>query len=189
MAPGIAAPANTLRGVKRRPALLAALLAGLLTAAGLLSACSSPPSAPYSSASVLQSNGSSKTVQLTLVGAENGSLAGFNFDGYGYGQMTVRVPVGWTVDVTCSNNSTALSHSCAIVEPEPLAPSGAALAFPGAVSANAASGLVYGQTSAFSFVASKVGRYRIACLVLGHETDGMWDWFIVTSAGSPSVSF
>ena len=127
-------------------------------------------------------------MQLDLVGAENGNLAGFNFDGYGDGQMTVRVPVGWTVDVSCSNDSTALNHSCAIVQPEPLAPQGAPPAFFGAVSANAASGLAYGQTSNFSFVASKVGRYRIACMVPAHEVDGMWDWFIVTAGGSPSVS-
>ncbi len=166
------------------PAAAGLAVVGLAALAG----CTSPPPAPYTGATILQSNAPSKTVQLDLVGAENDNLAGFNFDGYGDGQMTVRVPVGWTVDVSCSNASTALSHSCAVVEQQPLAPSGAPIAFPGAVSASAASGLAYGRTSSFSFVASKVGRYRIACLVGGHEVDGMWDWFIVTPGGSPSVS-
>jgi uncharacterized cupredoxin-like copper-binding protein len=48
-------------------------------------------------------------------------------------------------------------------------------------------GLGLGESSSFQFVASKVGTYRIACLVIGHESDGMWDWFDVTPGGLPSV--
>src|SRR5215467_12481883 len=38
----------------------------------------------------------------------------FNYDGYGNGQLVVKVPVGWTVTVQCANHST-VNQSCAVV--------------------------------------------------------------------------
>ncbi len=79
---------------------------------------------------------------------------------------------------TCTNDSTALTHSCAIVDSSSgvaLPLDGGTVAFAGASVPNATDGLAYGLTDRFSFVASKVGLYRIDCLVIGHEADGMWD--------------
>ena len=45
-----------------------------------------------------------------------------------------------------------------------------------------------GSTATFSFVASRVGSYRFACLVPGHEEARMWDVLVVTSGGRPSIS-
>jgi hypothetical protein len=153
-----------------------------------LSGCGSSSSgAPLSPSAILKSDAATKVVHLELAANETTSFSGFNFDGYGGGAMRVSVPVGWTVDVTCVNDSTTLAHSCAIVDGGPLTPIGGTIAFPGASIPNPVNGLGLGASASFQFVASKVGTYRIDCLVIGHEADGMWDWFDVTPTGLPSV--
>lgn len=161
-------------------------LAALVAGGALCAACSSSPQA-LTAAEVLSSTPATRTVQLRLNAAQTPRDSGFNFDGYGHGQMTVQVPVGWTVEVTCTNRSATFTHSCAVVQNSPPGLHGAPVAFAGAVSANPRTGLGDGQSSVFRFVASRVGRYRISCLVTGHELDGMWDWFVVTAGGSPTV--
>jgi len=157
-------------------------------AAIVLSACgSSSPTAPLSHAAILQADVATKVVHLELAANETASFSGFNFDGYGGGAMQVSVPLGWTVDVMCKNDSTTMAHSCAVVDDAPLTPFGGTIAFPGASTPNPANGLGLGESSSFQFVATKVGTYRIVCLVIGHESDGMWDWFDVTPGGLPSV--
>jgi hypothetical protein len=99
----------------------------------------------------------------------------------------VVIPLGWRVEVTCKNASATLSHSCGIVADLPLSPFGAPVAFPGASSPNPKDGALPGVTNRFSFLAAKAGTYRIACLVSGHEIDGMWDWLDVTRGGSPAL--
>jgi Sulfocyanin (SoxE) domain len=89
--------------------------------------------------------------------------------------------------VTCKNASTILSRSCAVVEDLPLSPYGAPLAFLGSSTPEPTGGVAPGSSTSFSFVAAKVGTYRIACLVSGHEIDGMWDWLSVTRAGLPTL--
>jgi hypothetical protein len=161
-----------------------------IAAVGLLLASCSPALAttPLKAGAVLTSvNPTGKTVRLILIATYTNNYGGFNFDGYGAGEMTLRIPIGWTVDVTCKNDSTALTQSCAVVDLS-ISPTGGPIAFAGANTPNPANGLAYGASATFSFVASKIGRYRVACLVSGHEADGMWDWLIVTPGGRPSVS-
>lgn len=164
-------------------------VAGVLAAGAAVSACSSSASSPLSAAQILRYSSDTRVVHLTLDAALTSANSGFNFDGYGSGAMTIEVPVGWKVDVSCTNESTTFTHSCAVVTNASPSTSGAPFAFPGSVSANPVHGLAYGVTSDFSFVASRVGTYRIACLVTAHELDGMWDWFKVTSGGTPHVLF
>jgi hypothetical protein len=80
-----------------------------------------------------------------------------------------------------------MAHSCAIVDDAPLTPFGGTIAFPGASTPDPVNGLGLGISASFHFVATRVGTYRIVCLVIGHESDGMWDWFDVTPGGAPSV--
>lgn len=164
---------------------MAAIAGGVLAGALSLSSCGQ--GAVSSSGPILRSSPATHTVKLRLVAAQTGANSGFNFDGYGSGAMTVLVPRGWTVIVTCSNASSTFTHSCAIVRNTPPGLGGAPLAFPGAESASPRSGLQDGQSSQFRFVAGRVGRYRIACLVPAHEVDGMWDVFVVTAGGRPAV--
>jgi Sulfocyanin (SoxE) domain len=120
-----------------------------------------------------------RTAVVTLVAGYNGENNGFNFDGYGRGELMITVPRGWRVRVTCTNRG-ALTHSCAVVPgPMTVTPS-----FRGAATPI----LPPGSTTKFSFVASRVGSYRFACLVPGHEEARMWDVLEVTRGGKPTIT-
>ena len=120
-----------------------------------------------------------RTAIVTLIAGYNGENNGFNFDGYGRGELMVSVPLGWRVRVTCTNRG-ALTHSCAVVPgPMTITPS-----FRGAATPI----LPPGSTTKFSFVASRVGSYRLACLVPGHEEARMWDVLEVTRGGKPAIT-
>jgi len=124
-----------------------------------------------------------KIAAVTLVAGYDGENNGFNFDGYGRGELLVSVPRGWRVRVTCSNRA-GVRHSCAVVSgPMMVTP-----AFRGATVPNAVDGLPRGKTATFTFVASRAGSYRFACLVPGHEDARMWDVLEVTRGGKPSIS-
>lgn len=159
----------------------------LLLGAGalLLTSCASTAdSVQGRSASPLLAYSSAKrTVDLELLAAAPSGSSQFNFDGASNGQMTITVPLGWKVNVTCSNDSTTLTHSCAIVEPN-----GSTPVFPGAAVAQPRRGVKPGSATVFSFVASKAGDYQIVCLVPGHRDAGMWDRFVVRSGGRPSIT-
>jgi len=124
-----------------------------------------------------------RTALVTLVAGYNAQNNGFNFDGYGRGELLVSVPRGWRLRVTCTNRG-AMNHSCAVVrDPMTITP-----AFRGATVPDPTVGLRRGATATFSFVASRVGSYRFACLVPGHEEARMWDVLEVTRGGRPTIS-
>lgn len=158
----------------------------------LLGACGSASTQPLKPGAILSVDELSHTVRLYLAGGATSAADGFNFDGYANGKLVVSVPVGWTVIVECKNDSTVITHSCAVVPDTPISPTVGQrsndLAFAGATTPDPVEGLPCGKSAGFSFVASKVGRYRIACLVIGHEADGMWDWLTITAGGAPKVT-
>ena len=120
-----------------------------------------------------------RTALVALYAGYNGENNGFNFDGYGRGELLVSIPRGWRVRVRCTNRG-RLDHTCAVVPgPMTITPS-----FRGAATPI----LPPGSTATFSFVASRVGSYRFACLVPGHEEARMWDVLVVTRGGRPSIS-
>ncbi len=171
-------------GTAAHRGLVALALVGL----GLgLAACGGSPSAERAS-EILSFSKATHHVRLSLVAGATGADAGFNFNGYGDGAMTITVPLGWTVDVSCRNASPTFTHSCAIVEGGTPGVYGAPLAFPGASIPNARAGLADGDVASFHFVAARPGHFRVACLVTGHELDGMWDHFdVVADAPQPAV--
>ncbi len=122
-----------------------------------------------------------RTATLRLVAGYQGVNRGLSYDGYSNGQLAVSVPVGWTVDVDFSNAAT-INHSAVVVTPTGTSP-----VFPGAGNPDPTVGLAPGGRLTFSFVASAVGSYRIACLVPGHEGLGMWASFQVTAGGVPTI--
>jgi Sulfocyanin (SoxE) domain len=124
-----------------------------------------------------------RVAAVTLVAGYDRGNNGFNFDGYGRGELLVTVPRGWRVRVTCTNRA-AIPHSCAVVK----GPMTATPAFRGASIPNAVDGLARGRTATFTFLASRTGSYRFACLVPGHEEARMWDVLEVTAGGKPSIS-
>jgi hypothetical protein len=162
---------------------------GSLGVLSLLAACAggsgaAADSSPSPAASFLQSDPSTKSVTLTLISSYDSDNAGFNFDGYDSGKMVVSVPDGWKVTVNCGNKGTSF-HSCAIVNKG----GDQTPAIQGASTPNPTGGFPPGATQTFTFTASSPATYRISCLVPGHDDSGMWDTFIVTSSGEPSISF
>ncbi len=123
-----------------------------------------------------------KTVSFTLVSSYNGANSGLNFDGYSGGSAEIDVPQGWAVTVTCVNKG-PLNHSCAVVADE----TASHPFFTGATTPNPGAGLAPGQQASFTFTPDRTGTMRIACLVPGHEPEGMWIVFKVVAAGSPAA--
>jgi hypothetical protein len=109
----------------------------------------------------------------------NDAYNGFNFNGYGKGQVLVTVPRGWMVTVRCQNSRSDLRHSCAVVR----GAGTSSPAFPGA----ATTSLAARASSSFTFTADALGTYRLACLVPHHEQAGEWDVLEVAAARRPSV--
>ena len=124
-----------------------------------------------------------RAVELTLIAGDGHSNNGFNFDGYGRGELLVSVPRGWRVTVHYKNAGSFRS-SCAVVT----GPSAARPAFAGASTPNPVVGYRNGETSTFSFAATRVGTYRLASLVPGQEPARMWDVLEVTRGGRPSIA-
>jgi FtsP/CotA-like multicopper oxidase with cupredoxin domain len=122
-----------------------------------------------------------KIVHVTLIAGYDGSNNGFNFDGYSR-ELMWTVPVGWRVQVTCTNRG-SLRHSCAVVK----GPASATPAFKGAATPNPVLGLERGRTARFTFRASRTGVYRFACLVPGHEAARMYDVLAVVAGGKPTI--
>ena len=120
----------------------------------------------------------SRVVSVSLIAGYDSANNGFNFDGYGRGELLVTVPLGWRVRVTCTNRA-AVRHSCAVVSgPLTVRP-----AFP----TRPVAGLRHDETATFSFTAARRGTFRFACLVPGHESARMWDVLVVTRGGKPSI--
>jgi sulfocyanin SoxE-like protein len=128
-------------------------------------------------------NAKTRVARLTLLAGLGRENNGFNFDGYGRGRLLVTVPLGWRVVVDCENRGNR-RHSCAVVKGSlATRPS-----FRGASSPTPISGLPAGTKATFSFVASRLGSFRIACLVPGHEQARMWDVLEVVRARRPTIS-
>jgi len=124
-----------------------------------------------------------RVARLTLLAGLGGENNGFNFDGYGRGELLVTIPFGWRVVADCENRGGA-RHSCAVVKGS----LSTRPAFPGAASPTPVAGLSPGSKATFSFTAARTGSFRIACLVPGHEQARQWDVLDVVRGGKPSIS-
>ncbi len=63
----------------------------------------------------LSSNAGRRTAIIAVIPAYNLAYNGFNFNGYGKGQIDIVVPVGWRVTIRCLNTGLGGRHSCAVV--------------------------------------------------------------------------
>ena len=110
---------------------------------GLASLAAGTGASPPPPARFLHVDARHKLVKVTLIAGYDGSNNGFNFDGYGRGELFVSVPRGWRVRVRCVNRA-AMRHSCAVVKgPMTIKP-----AFRGATVPQPVVGLTRGQISA-----------------------------------------
>ncbi len=124
------------------------------------------------------------TVAVTLVAGQTQAASGFNFNGYAAGDLTLTVPLGWTVRIVFENAG-PLPHSVAVLPYSRRQPAEARRpAFRGAATPDLVSGLPRGAQATFSFLASRPGTYELACGVSGHAAAGMWDYLIVSPTAS-----
>jgi uncharacterized cupredoxin-like copper-binding protein len=137
-------------------------------------AVASPPATSAVSAGRLTVNAARRTARITLIaGSAKGSQPELNFNGTANGELELRVPKGWTVELLVENIGTA-THSVRAVDDRELAVQIGPAAFRGAQSQHAEKGAAPGSTHTVTFVADRVGRFRIACAVLAHGFSGMW---------------
>ncbi|MCL6517599.1 sulfocyanin-like copper-binding protein [Alicyclobacillus sp.] len=131
-----------------------------------------------------------KSIDLTIT-AQAGDNP-MNFNGFGKGDLKIKVPVGWKVNITFVNQQGQVPHSVGFVQwADRESPSGQFTpAFQGSVGDE--NQFKMGVTSAgekFSFVADKAGQYAMVCGVPGHAAAGMWDEFDVdASADAPVIT-
>jgi hypothetical protein len=168
--------------VRHFPLVAGAGRTAALVAAGLtLVGCGGSTRAPLSLSRWLQWNAAAKRATLTLIPGYDSAYAGFNFNGYGKGQVLVTAPLGWQLDVRCENTVSDKPHSCAIVH-------GPGAQAPVAATAQPQSGVPAGRTASFSFRATAPATYRLASLVPNEELAGMWDVLSITRSHRPSVT-
>ena len=125
----------------------------------------------------------SRSAVLTLIGGYPATDIQFNYNGYRNGELVVTIPVGWTLDVQCENRGT-VANSCAIVT----SASATAPARPGWSSPEPRTGIPPGASASFEAIPDAPGHYRIASLVPGQESAGMWARLEIVASGMPSIS-
>lgn len=139
-------------------------------------------------------DGAAKLVRLDIVAGFNANNGALNYNGYFTGDMTVTVPVGWTVEVNFRNNDAMLPHSLVVTKPfahdhfPPVAGIND-VAIPRAYTDNPDQGIPAPRTDQLRFAAQEPGEYYFLCGAPGHAQGGMWTRFkIDATATAPYVT-
>jgi sulfocyanin len=120
-----------------------------------------------------------KIVTADLVAGWNPENGALNFNGYYEGDMTLAVPVGWTVKVTFMNHDGMLPHSMLVSKQYakddiPMEAGNDQVAISKAYTDNPIGGLAPNDKDSFSFKTSNAGNYWLLCGVPGHGQQGMY---------------
>ncbi len=161
----------------------------LLACAAAPAAGQTAPAAVKIDSSWLHSNGATKTAEFSAIAALTPLNAGMNFDGAKDGNLTLTVPLGWTVVLHFTNDDQVLPHSLEVVTdsgPVPVGP--VTPAFAHAATPSLEQGLGAEGKADVTFAAARAGAYRIFCAVPGHGAAGMWIRLVVSpDAKAPSL--
>ncbi len=133
-----------------------------------------------------------EAVHMTITAGATDAKAYWNFNGATDGNMTITVPVGYTVMIDFKNDDPAMAHSLGIssmvggfgASPDPTP------AFAGAMTENPTSmvdATMPGEEESISFVADAAGEYTMVCYIPGHAATGMWVRFNVSAEGEAGV--
>ena len=145
-------------------------------------------------ASWLTADAQAKRVHIDIVAGWNANNGALNFNGYFTGDMTIVVPVGWTVELDFKNNDAMLPHSLLLTKPYPPGhvPEIAGVnevAIPRAYTNNPDQGIPAPKGDKVSFKAQAPGDYWFFCGAPGHGKGGMWTKFKTDpAANAPSVT-
>jgi sulfocyanin len=158
-----------------RDSVAAALCAFLVLAAAAASARADETFTP----SWMHPDAAAKSVRIELVAGWNANNGALNYNGYYKGDMTIVVPLGWTVDVDFRNHDGMLPHS--LVATRPFAPDKipmqagvGQLAIGKAYSVDPESGIMADHHDEVRFAARDAGQFWLICGVTGHALQGMW---------------
>jgi sulfocyanin len=124
-----------------------------------------------------------KAVTFEVVAGLTSVNGSWNFNGHAKGDLTITVPVGWTVTMNFSSHDANVPHSLYLTDQAPPYPNVMPdqPAIPRAYSINLMQGIGPGKSDTLRFLVPKAGRYYMACGVPGHAASGMWDRFEVSS--------
>lgn len=118
------------------------------------------------------------TFQLTA-GDELADRVSFN--GATRGARVLTIPLGWETRIVFVNRDPELPHSAAVIVATDLLPEElAAPAFPQARTVKVNEGLLEGDSDEIAFTASRIGRFFLACGVIGHAQRGQWLSLVVS---------
>ncbi len=145
---------------------------------GLLSIASGRAETP-SVPSWMKIDAAGKRVSLNIITGFNANNGALNFNGYFAGDMTVVVPVGWTVDIDFKNQDAMLPHSLVVTKAfdKDHIPDLAGVnevAIPRAYTNNPEEGIPSPKTDMVRFVAKQAGDYLFFCGAPGHGLGGMY---------------
>ena len=137
----------------------------------------------------MKADAAAKKVKLDIIAGFNANNGALNFNGYFTGDMTVVVPVGWTVEIAFKNNDAMLPHSLLVTKPYPPdhVPEIAGtdqVAIPRAYTDNPDQGIPSPKTDRVTFTAKTAGDYDFFCGAPGHGQGGMWTRFTVDAAAT-----
>jgi sulfocyanin len=137
----------------------------------------------------MKSNAEAKLVTLEIVAGFNANNSALNFNGYFAGDMSVIVPIGWTVEIKFRNNDAMLPHSLVVTRafPRGYLPGKAGIdevAIPHAYTDNPEEGIPSPKTDTVRFVVRQAGEYYFFCGAPGHGQGGMWTVFKVDAAAT-----
>ena len=155
------------------------LFVGVITLSARAGMAQTPPApatqTPQIDCSWLTVDSTTKTATFQLIAGLTGLNGALNFNGFRDGELTLTVPLGWTVVMHFRNHDGLLPHSAEVIpdtHPLPIGP--VPPAFDRAVTVRLAEGLISEGRDDIRFIADKGGSYLIFCGVPGHGAAGMW---------------
>jgi len=174
--------------------MLRRLLAAVAVVALTSPLAATPAEAPHVTPSWMKVDAAGKRVTLDIVAGFNANNGALNYNGYFTGDMTVTVPVGWTVDIRFKNNDAMLPHSLVVTKPYardhfPEQAGVNDVAISRAYTDNPDQGIPSPKTDQVEFVTRDPGPFYFFCGAPGHGQGGMWTHFVVdAAAGTPSAT-
>ena len=132
-----------------------------------------------------------KMVTMDVIAGFNPNNSNWNYNGYHDGDLTVVLPLDWSVHINFTNHDADVPHSMVVMADPgkgdlPLQAGRDQAAFARAYTKSPEQGLSAGDHDLIAFKAKKVGKYLMFCGVPGHGQSGMWVHVEVTpDAASP----
>ena len=133
-----------------------------------------------------------QAVHMSITAGATDAKNYWNFNGGHDGNMTITVPVGYTITIDLRNNDPNMAHSLGISAETSgfSAMPDITPVFEGAVTSNPTSMMdatMPGQEESITFVADAAGEYAMVCYIPGHAATGMYIYFNVSAEGEAGV--